>query len=228
MEKTTFDAVQSRFWRSVQQRRRRHPTHPVIRAFVKPKIAYMRQWIPAPLRPTIVDVGAGNGYFSYWLQEWGEVTAVDYSNVILELNPVPRKLVMDARALTFPENMFDISFCNAVLHHVPRPERAQVVAEMTRVCRKYVILCEPNRWNPLMAGLSLWKKEERGGLDFSLRYLRSLAEGAGLRVLAAVSWGLLTPNRLPLARFFLPFLNPFERPLPCGVTNIVIAEKVKR
>ncbi|MDD4628512.1 MAG: class I SAM-dependent methyltransferase [Candidatus Peribacteraceae bacterium] len=225
MEKSSFDNVQTQYWTSEEQRKRRHPSHPVIQAFVTPKITYMKKVCSLIEKPSIVDIGAGNGYFSYWLQEWGETTAVDYSEVILEQNPVRRKLVMDARALNFPDHSFDIAFCNAVLHHIPYDNRLTVVREMARVSGKYVIICEPNRWNPLMAALSIWKKEERGGLDFSLSYCRKLAEDAGLRVLTAVSWGALTPNRFPFAERLLPFLNLLERPLPCGAMNIIISEK---
>lgn len=177
-----------------------------------------------PPTPSILDVGAGNGFFSAWWEEAGDVTAVDYSPVILEQNPVRKKHVMDARALRFPSGSFDLVFCNAVLHHIDRADRLTVVREMARVSRRYVAVIEPNRNNPLMAAFSALKKEERGALAFSLAYLKSLFEQAGLRIFSSCSWGILTPNRLPLARALLPLWETLERPLPLGMVNIVVGE----
>lgn len=40
---------------------------------------------------------------------------------------------MDAKQLTFPEEMFDLVMSNSIIHHIPDPE--PVVAEITRVLR---------------------------------------------------------------------------------------------
>jgi SAM-dependent methyltransferase len=222
----SFDQVQQDYWRNQKHRKRRDPDHPVVRAFVLPKIKAIRSVVDLPARPSILDVGAGNGYFSAWWGKEGNVTAVDYSPVILEGNPVAKKMVMDARNLRFPAGSFDLSFCHAVLHHIPRQDRVTVVREMARVSKQYVAVIEPNRYNPLMLAFSLLKKEERGGLAFSRSYTCSLLEQAGLRVIYSCSWGALTPNRMPFAQLLLPLFAALERPLPLGVANIVVAERV--
>ncbi len=221
----SFHQAQQDYWHHQRHRRRRHPDDPVIRAFVLPKITAIHSVANLPPHPSVLDVGAGNGYFSAWWGREGDVTAVDYSPVILEGNPVEKKMVMDARHLTFADGSFDLAFCNAVLHHIAKEDRVQVVHEMARVSKRYVAIIEPNRWNPLMLGLSLMKKEERGGLRFSRSYVRSLMEQAGLRVISSCAWGALTPNRMPLAGLFLPFLGLLERKIPFGVVTITVGEK---
>jgi len=221
----SFHEEQKRYWDSKTHLKRRDPTHPVIRAYVEKKLALLRSVTDLKEPVSSMDVGAGNGYFSYYLNEWGNCLATDYSEVMLVNNPVPDKRVVDARTMEIADNTFDLTFCHAVLHHIDRNDRLDVVKEMARTSKKYVMIIEPNRYNPIMAGFSILKKEEHGGLDFSLSYVKKLATDAGLTIVKACSWGALTPNRMPFSSVLLPMFQVFERPLLLGVTNIVIAEK---
>jgi len=225
MKESPFQTRQEEYWKSAVQLSRKDPRNPVIRAYVSPKIAHIRKRMDLPERPAILDVGAGNGYFSYWWDKAGDVTAVDYSDVILANNPVEKKIVADARSLPFPDNTFDIAFCHAVLHHIERRDRVQVLREMGRVSKRYVACIEPNRNNPLVSLFSIVKREEHGGLVFSNGYVRGIAESAGLRLIDSYTFGALTPNRMPFSKLLLPVFRLLERPLPFGVTNIVVAEK---
>lgn len=220
-----FQEQQVRYWHEERHRKRKDPRHPVIAAYTKPKIDFILPHILLPEHATILDVGAGNGYFSYHWDTIGDVTAIDYSPVVLEGNPVQNTAVMDARSLTYKENTFDLVFCHALLHHIEKKDRVQVVREMARVSKQYVAYIEPNILNPVIAGFSVLKKEEHGALCFTPAYVRSLAEHAGLRVIMSTSWGFLTPNRMPFSKVLLPLFAKCERPLPFGVTTIVIAEK---
>jgi SAM-dependent methyltransferase len=222
---STFAERQKRYWRGEWHRLRRNPLDPAIVAYARPKIEEILRHLSLSGNATILDIGAGNGYFSMHWNELAPTTAVDYSSVILEGNPVERKFVMDARALQFPDATFDLSFCHALLHHVATEDRVQVLREMARVSKRYVAYIEPNVCNPIIAGFSLLKKEERGALRFTPGYVRSLAPQAGLHVLWSAPWGLLTPNRMPLTGVLLPLFRLLERPLPLGVATIVVAEK---
>jgi len=224
MSSTQFNDQQERYWQDKKQLTRRDPRHPIVQTYVKNKIAFICKFFTSSSPLSIVDIGAGNGYFSYWWNQKGTVTAIDYSDVMLQNNPVKKKLVMDARHLEFADSSFDLTFCHAVLHHIDRKDRPQVLREMKRVSKKHVVIIEPNRNNPLVAMFCMLKKEERGGLDFSLSYCKQLMQEAGLNILYATSWGLLTPNRMPFSRILLPLFKIFERPMPLGMTNIVIAQ----
>jgi SAM-dependent methyltransferase len=116
---------------------------------------------------------------------------------------------------------FDVVFCHALLHHVEDPGR--VLSEMRRVSRKYVVVMEPNRANPLMWLFSALVPEERAALNFSLGYLRDLLEKNRLKVVDAFSHGWIVPNKTP--GFLLPLLKPLDIRQPWGMTNILIAER---
>jgi SAM-dependent methyltransferase len=223
---TTFDELQRAYWNKPKHRTRKDPTHPLIKTYVESKLALLPELFGSmPTGIKSLDVGAGNGYFSYYLEKMGSATAVDYSSVILDQNPVADKRVMDARKLEFADNTFDLSFCHAVLHHIDAKDRVQVVKEMARVSKGAVMIVEPNVINPVMAAFGLLKKAEWGSLCFTRGYVRGLAEQAGLEVVCAVSWGALTPNRMPIPASMLKFMQKLERPILFGVTNIVLARK---
>ena len=153
-----FNTLQSEYWHSQVQKERRDPRHPIVRAYVEPKLAYIAKFIQFNKSLKFLEVGAGNGYFSYYLDHLADLTATDYSDVILEHNPVAQKKIMDARRIEFVDKSFDVVFCHALLHHIDKNERAMVIQEMQRVSRGYVVSIEPNRNNLLMALFGLLKK----------------------------------------------------------------------
>lgn len=223
---TNFDEQQLAYWHAEEQKERRDPRHPIVKAYVAPKLKYISKFAPLDKQAKVLDVGAGNGFFSYYFDEIADTTAVDYSDVILSKNPIAKKYVMDARDLKFGNGSFDLVFCHALLHHIEKSERKRVIEEMKRVSLKFVIAIEPNRNNPLMALFGIVKKEERGTLDFSRSYLRGLFVSAGLRIADETSFGLLTPNRMPIPKILLSLEGRlFERPLWGGMNNIIIARK---
>jgi len=96
-----------------------------------------------------VSIGDGRyGLDSYRLKKlFGiNVLPTDIANNMLErgkdLGLFDRYSVENAESLSFNDNSFDIIFCKEALHHMPRPLVA--IYEMLRVCRKALILIEPN------------------------------------------------------------------------------------
>ncbi len=217
-----YSAYQKAFWEA--KRARRRPTHPVVRAFSLPKVNFIVSQLAGTGARTLLDVGAGNGFFSYYFAECFEVSSLDFSLWMLKNNPCTRRLGASAEALPFRDGSFDVVFCGGLLHHLEAPELA--VREMARVAKRFVVLCEPNRANPGLAAFMLVRKEERRGLKFTLRYLGKLAASAGLKVLKAVTTGAILPNRMPAV--LLPVLKRLDRPHPLATTHIIIAEKVGR
>ncbi len=200
---------------------RRGPDHPVIRAYVAPKIEWIRKRVPLGSQSRLLDVGCGNGFFTRPFSAICDTVGVDFSRKMLERNPCPSKLLMDAGHLSFQDMAFDAVFCHALLHHVE--DMDAVLREMRRVSRKYVVILEPNRANPLMALFSALVPEERKALKFSARYLKGRLEQNGLKVTAHCAYGLLVPNKAPA--FLLPVLELFNFPQPWGMTHILIAER---
>lgn len=212
---------QKQYWGREELKKRRHPEHPVIAEYVIPKIALIQQYIELNKATKLLDVGCGNGFFTYYFDKICDVSGVDYSEKMLSLNPVKKTFLMDAADLKFENNSFDIVFCHALLHHVNDIDR--VVSEMRRVSKKYIVIIEPNRNNPLIFLFSLLKKEERMALKFSIAFLKNVVEKNSARIIASFSYGMLVPNKTPL--FLLPVARLFDFKQPCGMTNFLIAEK---
>ena len=212
---------QKDYWERKAVEDRRSPDHPVVRQYVLPKIELVRRHVPIHPGTRLLDVGCGNGYFSKYFDQVCETVGVDFSEKMLLKNPVSRKLLMDAGNLGFQDMSFDVVFCHALLHHVENVDR--VLGEMRRVSRKYVVVLEPNRNNPLMFLFSALVAEERKAIHFSMGYLKGMLARNNLKVAAAYSHGMTVPNKtpallLPLARFL-----DFKQPL--GMTNILIAQR---
>ena len=164
MKKSTYIEFQKEHWE--HRKRYKDPRHRLTQAFVVPKIDYIRRYVDINSQTSLLDVGAGNGIFTYyWADIAGLVVGVDYAEKMIKMSPC-RKLLLqaDATVLPFKDNSFDVVFCSNLLHHVGEP--IYVVKEMKRVTKKYVILLEPNRSNFIMFPFGLVFKEE-------LRYNRN-------------------------------------------------------
>lgn len=218
---------QQAYWAGVGVRRL--PGHPAVQAFARSKLAFIREALhsddgprggDAPQQMTMLEVGAGNGYFSAVFQDAFDLTCLDFSENMLRQNPLPaeRKVVGRVEALPFADAAYDVVFCGNLLHHVESPLAA--VREIKRVARRNVVLLEPNAINPLMFLFGLLKKEERGTLKFTPAYLRKLGTDAGLRLRAFATQGTILPNKTPAA--LVPMLKPVERVWPLGFYNIAV------
>ena len=137
------------------------------------------------------------------------------------MNPVEKKVKGNAEKLSFKNNSFDVVFCGNLLHHLANPSKA--IQEMTRVSKKYVVLVEPNRNNPLMFLFSLIKKEEQGALKSNNSFLKALCKKEGLKIKSSFTQGAIVPNKTP--KITLPFFNFFNKSIPLGFYCILIAEK---
>jgi len=206
------------YWES--ERKRRSPEHPVVDAFVMPKINYIGDYVDLS-RMSILDVGCGNGFFTYYFSKLAYTVGIDYSRYMLSTNPCNQLIQGSALALPFKANSFDLVFCSNLLHHIKDPE--MVIREMKRVSKKYVVLSEPNRNNPLMALFSVLVREERGQLKFSLRYLKKLAVSSGLNIVDACSLGSVVPNKTPLS--LLERFKKIDKKSAIGFYSIVLACK---
>ncbi len=111
----------------------------------------------------LLEVGVGTGINTSLYPSHCHITGIDFSPKMLEKarERVERKglsnirlLEMDAQALTFPDNSFDIVYAPYLISVVPDP--VQVVREMRRVCRpggRIVILNHFLSTNPILSAL---------------------------------------------------------------------------
>ncbi|MFC1700647.1 class I SAM-dependent methyltransferase [Patescibacteria group bacterium] len=217
-----IEIYQKNYWEREDLNKRRSPQHKVIREYVVPRIDLLRRYLDITKQTSLLDVGCGNGFFTYYFDKICNTCGVDYSKKMLQINPVKKVFLMDANNLGFEDNSFDVVFCDALLHHVENIDDA--IKEMKRVSRKYVVILEPNRNNPLMFLFSFLVKEERNALKFSLSYLKNRIKDNGLEVINSFSYGIMPPNKTPSFLLFLMQLSNFRQPF--GITNFIISKKI--
>jgi SAM-dependent methyltransferase len=132
----------------------------------------------------LLDVGCGEGDALRTLRALGfrgGYTGVDFS---------PQKLGYAHRAfegagvaaadgawLPFRARAFPLVLCRDLLHHVG--DREAVVAELLRVADRRLVVIEPNPLAPLIAGLALVRRVERGMLASAPPRLRRLLTRPG-------------------------------------------------
>ncbi len=107
----------------------------------------------------LLDLGCGAGENSvYFAKKGARCVASDYSPGMVEVavklaeaNGVKIEgKVMDAMALEFPDNTFDVVYASNLLHHLPNPKLA--IREMHRVLKPGGKACfwEPLKHNPVI------------------------------------------------------------------------------
>lgn len=212
-------ANQKEFWETI--RKRRTPNHLVIKAFVEPKIEFIAESVNFTKDLKILDVGCGNGFFTYNFSKFAYTVGLDYSRYMLSINPCNPLVQGYALLLPFKTNTFDVVFCSNLLHHIEKPEK--VINEMKRVSKRFVILSEPNRNNPLMALFSAIVPEERGALRFSLKYMERQVELCGLKTIDSSSMGSIVPNKTPSS--LLAVFKRIDGKNPIGFYTVVVASK---
>jgi len=183
----------------------------------------MGKTIPLSETTTVLDVGGGNGIFTYYFaSRCRRVTGIDSSRNMLSQNPCSNVILSDASVLPFRAATFDLVFEANLLHHVKN--RLKVVKEMARVSRRSVVLIEPNHYNPLMLGFGIVVAAERGLLNSTRKSNLKLLKMAGVKPVSAMITGLISQNNTP--EFMLPFLKRFDREVWYGEYVMLIAEKV--
>ncbi len=194
---------------------------PAIAADIRHFIETVRQDVPLTANTTVLDVGCGWGITTFHLARQCKVQGIDRSPDNLRLNPVRTVSLMDATRLGFADASFDVVLAHHVLHHVV--DVAGALAEMARVCRRYVVVADLNKWNPVNQGFVLLGAEELPKPYFSAKWLERAVEGAGMRVIRRRTWGTLSPYATSSALVPLQRKLWFEHPL--GLEHLIIAEK---
>jgi len=199
----------------------RRPGDPVLAAYAVPKLNFIERVVTL-MNSSVLDVGCGNGVFTFYLRDrCRSVAGVDFSANMLAENPCRTLTQADVTALPFASESFDVTFEANVLHHVNCP--GQVLKEMVRTSRRWVVLIEPNRNNPLMFLFGMMIKAERASLQSHPGYLRRLLQENGLMVRLSMSTGMISQNNTPSA--LIPLLRCFDRDFPLGEYLIAVGEK---
>lgn len=195
--------------------------HPMVKAFAEQRWRHLSRLFPLDEVSTALDVGCGSGFSTRYMPRGITPVACDGSRLMLQRNPCPDRVLVDAQVLPFRSEAFDMACCWELLHHVAEPWRA--VAEMARVSRRWVVWFEPNPLNVAQFLFALADPEHRWVLRFSRRYVLEQVRRAGLELVVHQRGGVVFPNRTPERLQFLASL-PFRVPL-VGISHLVIARK---
>ncbi len=218
------NAHQHRHWDA--RRRYRDPRHPVAEAFARPKVEWLAGRLGIDRTTSVLDVGAGNGMFTWWwAQVAGRVEGLELSVNMIERSPC-RDLLRegDAYALPYEDGSFDVVFAGNLLHHLTRPQDA--LAEMRRVARGRIAICEGNRNHLPMALFGAGSRVCRGVLHYSRRTLVRLVTSSGLEVLDVRAHGYVYENQSPAAS--LPAARRLEAVSPGGAYLLMAAVERQR
>jgi len=222
MPKKLFENQQSKHWNSI--RKRRSPIHPVVKNFVLPKIKFIEGVTKINPGSKTLDVGCGNGFFTYYWARKYDTIGLDSSERMLALNPHKKLVKGNVEDLPFKDGSFDLVFCSNLLHHLANPLGALV--EMARVSKKFICISEPNRNSPAIALLGIISREERKSLKFTPTYLFSLFQKAGIKIIEARNMGLITPNKTP--KWLIRPLSSIEQITclkPLMAYTVIVAKK---
>ena len=201
----------------------RPPEHPVQIQFAEQRFKYLDRLIKFEDVESALDIGCGNGVGTVSLRRRVDVAfGLDMSAHLL--NQMTEDIIgirADSSSLPLRDKSVDLSMCWEMMHHVPDP--LPVFREMCRVTRKWVVLFEPNRWNPLQAGFALVMPQERLMLRRARSFLIKTMEQAGLHVVHHATVGCIFPNKSPIWLARVLRLMPFRIPW-LGISNLLIAE----
>lgn len=221
MKKNYDNNFQKQYWYSSHNFR--SYDHPIVSFFAKQRLKLIGHIIPLSSCNTALDVGCGNGFSSYYLNQSinGHVYGGDYSLKMLSSHPMKKSIVnLDILNLPFRSNEFDVVNSWEVLHHIEKPERA--VSEMVRVAKRYLVIFEPNKWHPLQFAFALYEREHRWVLRFSKAYLHNILKNCGVeKIIFYSKCGFIFPNKTP--HFLFQVLKKFRYRCNFGISQIVVA-----
>jgi 2-polyprenyl-3-methyl-5-hydroxy-6-metoxy-1,4-benzoquinol methylase len=136
----------------------------------------------ALVRPRLIDLGCGPGWFTDTLAEFGEVTGIDLSEEAIAMarrrNPHIRFIVGDLYRTPLPSGYFDVAVSQEVLGHVAdQPGYLERAASLLRP-GGFLLLATPNRFVLDRLGHTPWATYPPEHIDYhvSRRQLRALLQ----------------------------------------------------
>ncbi|MBL7129830.1 MAG: methyltransferase domain-containing protein [Candidatus Omnitrophica bacterium] len=208
-----------------QKHRYRDPNEGVVAAYVLPKLEFILNNINLRRESKILDVGCGNGTFTYYFQKmYKHIYGTDMSIFQLKTNSCSNLICAGAYKLPFKDNSFDLVFSANLFHHLESP--ALAIQEMKRVSRRFLGFIEPNRLNPMMFLFSLVVSEERGTRKSSLGIWRKMSEKLNLNVLNSMTTGMITQQNTPPK--LVPLLRHFDFNFIFGAYSVLVCEVEKQ
>ncbi len=217
------DSTQNVFWE--KEHKFRQFDHPIVSFFAKQRIDYIKKFIDISEMENIFDLGCGSGFSTFLLDKEvpGKVIGGDRSMQMLSFHPMKDKIInLDAYKLPFKDEQFDLVNIWEVLHHIENP--VDILSEIRRVTKKYIVIFEPNSMNPAQFVFALVDKPHRWVLRFRKNYIFDIVKKAGFgEIIHYSKVGWIFPNKTPAVMFAI--LKKFKFDFPLGISQILIAKK---
>jgi SAM-dependent methyltransferase len=194
--------------------------------FARERVAWLRRTLDEiGFRPrSVVDFGCGTGSAVPFLRTHlaaEQIVGIDDSAASLEIAAGEHRYARFVKRESFrPDGSADLVFCNGVFHHVPPPDRAAVVATISRTLRTGGVfaLWENNPWNP-GARYVMWRIPfDRDAVAVSAPAAAALLRAGGFEILRT-DFRFVFPRMLSSLRRFEPALAA----LPLGAQYQVLA-----
>lgn len=178
----------------------------------------------------VLDIGCGDGTYSYELAQSGAALVVAIDPVENAIEHAAKKYhdvanlrfeCVDLYKMEIPQQSYDIAVLRGVLHHLPDLEKGIEIA-----CKlaKKILIMEPNGYNPV---LKIIEKTSRYHIEhqeqsFTPAKLRSLFEKNGGKIVFDEFVGLVPffcPDfSVKILKFFEKYVEamPLVREISCG------------
>ena len=102
---------------------------------------FAAEWLPGDVC-SVIDVGCGNGVYTDLPEPNRFKVGLDLSRAALQYISAPR-LLGDASRLPFDDESFDASLSMEMLEHLPESIYQDVLSELKRLARKYILITVP-------------------------------------------------------------------------------------
>ena len=217
------ELLEQKYWETVKRAGeiKREANHPVVAYFASQRIEYMKKFIDFTKIKDALDVGCGTGFSTLHFPKYIDLVGVDFSLRNLKLANIKSKIQASAYSLPFSSNAFDLVYGWDFLHHLDSPEKS--VSEMARITKKYLVLFEPNRDNPVQFLYAFSNKNERGTLKFNKHKLLEFLDVIKFRLLQCDTIGWTFAGATPTFALKLIKHLPFSHKM--GISNVLICEK---
>ncbi len=210
-------------WKDKNSNNRRKPEHIIIRDCYGRRFKRILKNLTVSNKGTCLELASGEGFWTQFLAKSFSTLATDTSTYMLEKNNHTNKEILHLPKISKESESFDLVFEANILHHIE--DHQKVIDEMIRVSRRYIILIEPNRNNPLNIILGLILKHERKSLKFNYNFINKCLDPQKVRLINYESCGLLPPNKTP--KLIWKLFRFLDNKIPLfGLDHCFVLEKV--
>lgn len=170
----------------------------------------------------VLEAGCRDGFITLKLAErYKSITALDLNMPQIN-HPHVRCMQGDITSLSFPDKSFDLVICTEVLEHIPPVALNKACSELSRVCRRYLLIgvpyCQDLRVHATRCVHCGMINPTTGHVNsFNELRLMSLFGNLPYRIVEYPGRGIYKTNRMSYAiykRFGFPY-GSYEQEEPC-------------